>query len=66
MQFFFEGLPINDGPVVAGMVEPNEEALLLEFLNTRDGLDLNLAFVKVTDAEVRESLITLVRSLAKH
>ena len=63
VQFFFEGMPAIEGPVGAGMAEPKQEAFLYEFLNTRDGLELNRAFVKVTDPDVRKSLIELVRSL---
>lgn len=65
VQFFFEGMPVIEGPVAMGMAEPKQEAFLYEFLNTRDGLELNRAFVKVTDTEVRRSLIDLVRSLGR-
>lgn len=65
VQFFFEGMPTIEGPVATGMAEPKQEAFLYEFLNTRDGLELNRAFVKVTDTGVRRSLIELVRSLGR-
>ena len=63
VQIFFEGMPTIEGPVAPGMAEPKQEAFLYEFLNTRDGLELNRAFVKVTDANVRKSVIELVRFL---
>ena len=65
VQFFFDGMPTIEGPVATGMAEPKQEAFLYEFLNTRDGLELNRAFVKVTDTDVRKSLIELVRSLGR-
>ena len=65
VQFFFDGMPSINAPVVAGMAEPKQETFLYDFLNTRDGLELNRAFVKVTDAQVRKSVIELVRSLGR-
>ncbi len=63
VQFFFDGMPASEDAVGSGMAEPKQEAFLYEFLNTRDGLELNRAFVKVTDADIRKSVIDLVRSL---
>lgn len=65
VQFFFDGMPPINAPAVAGMAESEQETYLYEFLNTRDGLELNRAFVKVTDAQVRKSVIELVRSLGR-
>ena len=65
VQFFFDGMPKIGGSIASGMAEPKQEAFLYEFLNTRDGLELNRAFVKVTDASVRKSVIELVRSLGR-
>ncbi len=63
VQFFFDGIPASEDAVGSGMAEPKQETFLYEFLNTRDGLELNRAFVKVTDADIRKSVIDLVRSL---
>lgn len=65
VQFFFEGAPSADGSTESGFAESNTEAFLYEFLNTRDGLELNRAFVKITDAQVRRSVVDLVRSLGR-
>lgn len=61
--YFFEGLNSAEGQVNPGMAEGKTEAFLYEFLNTRDGLELNRAFVKIGDADVRRSVINLMRSL---
>ena len=37
---------------------------IVDFLNTRDGLELNRAFLRITDPKVRRSIVDLVRSLA--
>jgi len=66
IQFFFEEAPhIGDGSTArAGMAEPDSEAFILEFLNSREGLELNRAFVKIGDAKVRKSVVELVRALS--
>jgi transcriptional regulator with XRE-family HTH domain len=65
VQFFFEEAPYNgDGNAVRGMAEPDSEAFILEFLNSREGLELNRAFVKIGDAKVRKSVVDLVRALS--
>jgi transcriptional regulator with XRE-family HTH domain len=65
VQFFFEEAPhIADGNPVRGMAEPDSEAFILEFLNSREGLELNRAFVKIADPKVRKSVVDLVRALS--
>jgi transcriptional regulator with XRE-family HTH domain len=65
VQFFFEGAPSVDGMAQPGFAENGSESFLYEFLNTRDGLELNRAFVKISDAQVRRSVVELVRSLGR-
>ena len=65
VQFFFEEAPYSgDGNAVRGTAEAESEAFILEFLNSREGLDLNRAFVKIGDAKVRKSVVDLVRALS--
>ncbi len=68
VQFFFEDAPnsiVNRGAAaVAGFAESKTEAYLLDFLNSRDGLELNRAFVKITDPKVRKRVVDLVRALS--
>ena len=63
VQFFFEEAPRPDGSAVTGMAEPESESFILEFLNSREGLELNRAFVKIGDPKVRKSVVDLVRAL---
>ena len=63
VQFFFEEAPQLDGLAVTGMAEPESETFILEFLNSREGLELNRAFVKIGDPKVRKSVVDLVRAL---
>ncbi len=48
-----------------GLHEPEQESYLLDFLNSREGLDLNRAFAKITDPKVRRRVIDLVRALSE-
>ena len=67
VQFFFEDAPlayVNRGAAMAGFAESKTEAFLLDFLNSRDGLELNRAFVKITDPKVRKRVVELVRALS--
>ena len=64
VQFFFEEAPYaGDASSSRGMAEPESEGFILEFLNSREGLELNRAFVKIGDAKVRKGLVDLVRAL---
>jgi transcriptional regulator with XRE-family HTH domain len=67
VQFFFEEAPHvggDGGTAARGMAEPDSEAFILEFLNSREGLELNRAFVKIADPKVRKSVVDLVRALS--
>jgi transcriptional regulator with XRE-family HTH domain len=65
VQFFFEEAPRSgDASPARGMAEPDSETFILEFLNSREGLELNRAFVKISDARVRKSVVDLVRALS--
>jgi transcriptional regulator with XRE-family HTH domain len=64
VQFFFEEAPPIGNQKPQGMAEPNAEAFILEFLNSREGLELNRAFVKIADPKIRKSVVDLVRALS--
>jgi transcriptional regulator with XRE-family HTH domain len=66
IQFFYEDAPSYaiEGSSHGGFAERSSENDIVDFIATREGLELNKAFVRVTDARVRRSLIELIRSLA--
>ena len=64
VQFFFEEAPHFDTGPVKGVAEPDSETFILEFLNSREGLELNRAFVKISNSKVRKSVVDLVRALS--
>lgn len=61
--FFFEGVPVGDHVVAPGFAESDADTFLFEFLSSREGLELNRAFVRIDDAKVRKSVIDLLRSI---
>ncbi|MBU1212694.1 MAG: helix-turn-helix transcriptional regulator [Alphaproteobacteria bacterium] len=70
------GVPIDyfyeDAPLPAlGMAEDQEDYgtksddhPVFDFLSTREGLELNKAFVRINEPRIRRSIVELVRSLA--
>jgi transcriptional regulator with XRE-family HTH domain len=66
--WFFEDAPEEAGPTpgaTGSFSKTKTEAFLLDFLNRRDGLELNRAFVKITDPEIRQRLVEMVKTLAQ-
>lgn len=62
VQFFYEQAP--GGITVHGFAEQPADSYVVEFLSSREGLELNKAFVRINDPRVRRSVLDLVRSLA--
>jgi transcriptional regulator with XRE-family HTH domain len=66
VQFFYDDAPAGMGETSdsASFAERPAESYVVEFLSGREGLELNKAFVRITDARVRRSIVDLVRALA--
>ena len=66
VQFFYEEAPAAESGQFAqqGFAEKPDEGSIVEFLRSRDGLELNKAFVRISDAKARRAIVDLVRSLA--
>jgi transcriptional regulator with XRE-family HTH domain len=68
VQFFYEEAPAGTGDgsqlMPAGFGEKPAQGSIVEFLRSRDGLELNKAFVRISDAKARKAIVDLVRSLA--
>jgi transcriptional regulator with XRE-family HTH domain len=66
VQFFYEEAPIAEaranGP--DGQADGPDEHSIVAFLRSRDGLELNRAFVRIPDLKARRAIVDLVRSLA--
>jgi transcriptional regulator with XRE-family HTH domain len=74
VQFFYDDAPPGMHEMAAqpahlahagpGMSERGSESYIVEFLSTREGLELNRAFNRISDARVRRSIVELVRNVA--
>lgn len=69
VQFFFEDAPLSGNAkgvaLATGFAESKTEAFLLDFLNSRDGLELNRAFVKITNPKLRKRVVEMVREMSE-
>ena len=61
--FFFEDLPGQETVGSRGFAE-DQSAFALDFCTSAEGLQLNRAFVKISDLKVRRRIVELVKSLA--
>ncbi len=66
VQFFYEEAPSAEvHPFMPdGIADKPEGQSIVEFLRSRDGLELNRAFVRISDIKARRAIVDLVRSLA--
>ncbi|MFN3744081.1 MAG: helix-turn-helix domain-containing protein [Hyphomicrobiaceae bacterium] len=66
VQFFYEDAPVGGAQQsqTPGFAERPSDSHVFEFLSSREGLELNRAFSRITDPKVRKSVLDLVRSLA--
>ena len=63
VSFFFEDAP-GDSPEGGGLAEASSTSYVVDFLSSSEGLQLNRAFARISDAKVRRKIIELVRTLA--
>ena len=64
VSFFFEDAPGQVGGGPKGLAEDGSTSYVVDFLNSAEGLQLNRAFVRVSDPKVRRKIIDLVKALA--
>jgi transcriptional regulator with XRE-family HTH domain len=67
VQFFYDDAPVGAqgaGTEQPGFADQPDGRFVVDFLTTRDGLELNKAFARIDDAHVRRSIVDLVRALA--
>ncbi|MBW6423331.1 helix-turn-helix domain-containing protein [Rhizobium sp. XQZ8] len=63
VSFFFEDAP-GDQSGQSGMAEASSSNYVVDFLSSSEGLQLNRAFVKISDPKVRRRVVDLVKALA--
>jgi transcriptional regulator with XRE-family HTH domain len=66
VQFFYDDAPFGATGLVpaVGFAERPSDSYVVDFLATREGLELNKAFARITDPKIRKAICDLVKSLA--
>lgn len=66
VQFFYDDAPAGESAAAAvpGLADRPGDSYIFDFLNTREGLELNKAFARISDPKARRAILDLVRSLA--
>ncbi len=62
--FFFQQ-DDSEPLTLAGLEISRDADPVAEFLRSKEGLALNQAFVKITDAQLREKIVALVKAMAQ-
>jgi transcriptional regulator with XRE-family HTH domain len=64
VSFFFADAPGTESSELTGMSEGKAANFVVDFVNSGEGLQLNRAFARITDAKIRRRIIDLVKALA--
>lgn len=64
VSFFFEDAPGEGGGTETGGLQEPSSAYVVNFLSSAEGLQLNRAFMKISNLKVRRRVIDLVKALA--
>ncbi len=62
--FFFENAPGLEPETLSGFAEEPINSAAFDFCTSAEGLQLNRAFVRISDPKVRRQIIELVKSLS--
>jgi len=68
VQFFYDEAPggvTENRPAAATGASDKPDSYVVDFLSSREGIELNKAFVRIADPKVRRSVVDLVRALAE-
>lgn len=64
IRYFYDGLGDTPSGRAHGSAEEAEPPQLVHFATSGEGLQLNMAFMRITDHKVRKRILDLVKSLA--
>jgi len=65
VQFFFDDLPGGQTSPSFGFAEAGSAPMVMDFVNTPEGVHLNRAFAGIKNSNVRKRLVDLVRAVAE-
>ena len=64
IRYFYDGLGDTSSGRLHGVSDEAEPPQLVHFATSGEGLQLNMAFMRITDHKVRKRILDLVKSLA--
>ncbi|MEL6752051.1 MAG: helix-turn-helix domain-containing protein [Pseudomonadota bacterium] len=64
VSFFFEDMPGEAVTDTTGMAEESSTSYVVDFVSSKEGIELNRAFVRITNASIRRKIVDMVRTLA--
>lgn len=62
--FFFEDAPNQSGTPATGMSEASSTSYVVDFLSSPEGIQLNRAFVRISNPAIRRKIVDMVKTLA--
>jgi transcriptional regulator with XRE-family HTH domain len=63
VSYFFEDAPGGEAVETRGLAEDGSASFVVDFLNSAEGIQLNRAFVQISDPKVRRKILELVKTL---
>ncbi len=63
VSFFFEDIP-GQGTADQGFGETRSERYVVDFISSAEGLQLNKAFLRISDPKVRRKVVELVQAVS--
>ena len=64
VSFFFEDAPTGVMPATPGMAEAGSTSYVVDFLSSPEGIQLNRAFVRISNPAIRRKIVEMVKTLA--
>lgn len=62
--YFFDGAPGLESDAAGGFAEDASSKFIADFPTSMEGINLNRAFMKISDPKVRKRILDLVKALA--
>jgi len=64
VSFFFDDAPDTGKRTAGGFAESESANYVFDFLSTSEGLQLNRAFLKISDPKIRRKIVEMVKAMS--
>ncbi|HEX7775661.1 MAG TPA: helix-turn-helix domain-containing protein [Parvibaculum sp.] len=65
VDFFYDGIQLDDAAGVDGLADAEPANFELDMLSTSEGIQLNSAFFSIRDPKVRKKVLELIKALGE-